>query len=147
MLPDGLPTLALAFPGPERDRGVEAIVDGRKTAMTALAEILERAGEPVPEAGMRYAVLDSDDRPAVVIELTEVRVIPFGAVDDRFARDEGRGYADAAEWAAAHREFFGGETMTELLGYTPAVDDDALVVAERFRVVDPDADDTTTGPR
>ncbi|MFE2075033.1 ASCH domain-containing protein [Streptomyces misionensis] len=147
MFPDDLPTLALAFPGPERDRGVEAIVDGRKTAMTALAEILERAGEPVPEAGMRYAVLDSDDRPAVVIELTEVRVIPFGAVDDRFARDEGRGYADAAEWAAAHREFFAGETMTELLGYTPAVDDDALVVAERFRVVDPDTDDTTAGPR
>ncbi|TWV43447.1 ASCH domain-containing protein [Streptomyces misionensis] len=145
MTADDLPTLALAFPGPERDRGVEAVISGRKTAMTALAEILERAGEPVPQAGRRYAVLDSDDRPAVVIELTEVRVIPFREVDDRFARDEGRGYADAEEWAAAHRDFFSSEPMTELLGYTPAVDDDALVVAERFRVVDPGTDTPASG--
>ncbi|MFH8337304.1 ASCH domain-containing protein [Streptomyces sp. AM6-12] len=135
MTADDIPPLALAFPGPERDSGVEAIISGRKTAMTALAEILEKAGEPLPRAGQRYAVLDSDDRPAVVIELTEVRVIPFREVDDRYALDEGRGYADAREWAAAHRDFFTGEQMTELLGYTPAVDDDALIVAERFRVV------------
>ncbi|CAL2072342.1 ASCH domain-containing protein [Streptomyces murinus] len=136
MSADDLPKLALAFPGPERDSGVEAIISGRKTAMTALVEILEQIGQPVPEVGQRYAVLDSDDRTAVVIELTEARVIPFGEVDDRFALDEGRGYANAQEWAAAHRDFFRGEQVTELLGYTPVVDDDALVVAERFRVVD-----------
>ncbi|OIK26891.1 ASCH domain-containing protein [Streptomyces malaysiense] len=136
MSADDLPKLALAFPGPERDRGVEAIISGRKTAMTALVEILEQIGQPVPKAGQRYAVLDSDDRTAVVIELTEARVIPFGEVDDRFALDEGRGYANVEEWAAAHRDFFRGEQVTELLGYTPVVDDDALIVAERFRVVD-----------
>ncbi|MFY4720729.1 ASCH domain-containing protein [Streptomyces sp. LaBMicrA B280] len=136
MSADDLPNLALAFPGPERDSGVEAIISGRKTAMTALVEILERTGQPLPQAGQRYAVLDSDDRTAVVIELTEARVIPFREVDDRFALDEGRGYANAEEWAAGHRDFFRGEQVTELLGYTPVVDDDALVVAERFRVVD-----------
>src|ERR1035438_3552248 len=47
----GLPALELAFPGPERDSGVAAILAGRKTALTGLLQILEHAAEPVPEPG------------------------------------------------------------------------------------------------
>jgi len=94
----GLPALELAFPGPERDSGVAAILAGTKTALTGLLQILEHAAEPVPEPGQRFSVLDSAGQPAAVIELTEVRVVPISAVDDEYARAEGRGYADAAEW-------------------------------------------------
>jgi uncharacterized protein YhfF len=130
-----LPVLELAFPGPERDRGVAAILDGRKTALTGLLEIYEHAGEAVPEPGQRFSVLDSEGRHAVTIELVEVRVVPINEIDDDFARAEGRGYADAAEWRAAHEEFFQGDGVSEFLGHTPVIDDDTLVVAERFRVV------------
>jgi uncharacterized protein YhfF len=130
-----LPTLELALPGPERDRGVAAILDGRKTALTGLLDLYEHEGEELPEAGRRYAVLDSDGRPAVVIELTEVRVVPVKEIDDDFARAEGRGYANAEQWRAAHRDFFQGDAVRELLGRVPAFDADTLVVAERFRVV------------
>ena len=93
-----LPELELAFPGPERDSGVAAILAGTKTALTGLLEILQHAGEPVPEAGQRFSVLDSAGLPAAVIELTEVRVVPISEVDDAYAHAEGRGYADAAAW-------------------------------------------------
>ncbi|WP_333774986.1 ASCH domain-containing protein [Streptomyces sp. IBSBF 3136] len=132
---DDLPPLELAFPGPERDRGVAAILSGHKTALTGLLEIYEHAGEAVPAAGQRFAVLDSDGRPAVTIEVVEVRVVPMKEIDDDFARAEGRGYADAAQWRAAHEEFFRSEGVSGFLGHTPVVDDDTLVVAERFRVV------------
>ncbi|GLW73854.1 RNA-binding protein [Kitasatospora phosalacinea] len=135
---DDLPTLELAFPGPERDRGVAAILSGRKTALTGLLEIYEHAGEAVPTAGQRFSVLDSRGRPAVTIEVVDVRVVPLGEIDDDFARAEGRGYADAAEWRAAHEEFFRSEGVSEYLGRTPVVDGRTLVVAERFRVVGPD---------
>ncbi|MFC4908190.1 ASCH domain-containing protein [Actinomadura gamaensis] len=135
---EGLPALELAFPGPERDSGVAAIKDGRKTALTGLVEIYEHAGEPLPEAGQRFAVLDSDGEPAVVIELVEVRVVPIKEVDDDYAVAEGRGYADAAEWRTAHEAFFRSEGVTEFLGRTPVIDDDTLVVTERFRVVEPE---------
>ncbi|MCP2343828.1 ASCH domain-containing protein [Actinomadura rupiterrae] len=132
---DELPALELAFPGPERDRGVAAIEDGRKTALTGLMEIYEHAGEPLPEEGQRFAVLDSDGLPALTIELTEVRVVPIKEIDDDFARAEGRGYANAAEWRKAHEEFFQSEGVAEFLGHVPDIDDETLIVAERFRVV------------
>ncbi|MGW2637446.1 ASCH domain-containing protein [Streptomyces sp. NPDC001348] len=134
---EDLPTLELAFPGPERDRGVAAIMKGEKTALTGLLEIYEHAGEAVPRPGRRFCVLDSEGRPAVVVELVEVRIVPVKDVDDAFARAEGRGYADAAEWRTAHEEFFRGEGVSEFLGRTPVIDDETLVVAQRFRVVDP----------
>jgi uncharacterized protein YhfF len=135
---DDLPALELAFPGPERDRGVAAILSGRKTALTGLLEIYEHAGEAVPMTGQRFSVLDSEGRPAVTIELVDVRVVPMKEIDDDFARAEGRGYSDVAEWRAAHEEFFRSDGVSEYLGRTPVIDDDTPVVAERFRVVGPD---------
>jgi uncharacterized protein YhfF len=135
--PEKLPPLELAFPGPERDRGVAAILSGHKTALTGLLEIFEHDGEAVPQAGQRFAVLGSDGRPVVTIELVDVRVVPVRDIDDDFARAEGRGYPDAAAWRAAHRDFFQGDGVCSYLGHTPDFDDNTLVVAERFRVVDP----------
>ncbi|WP_377267047.1 ASCH domain-containing protein [Peterkaempfera sp. SMS 1(5)a] len=132
-----LPTLELAFPGPERDRGVAAILNGQKTALTGLLEIFEHAGEEVPQTGQRFSVLDSEGRPAVTIELVDVRVVPMSEIDDDFAQAEGRGYSDVAEWRAAHEEFFQSSGVSEFLGHTPVMDDDTLVVAERFRMVEP----------
>jgi uncharacterized protein YhfF len=93
-----LPALELAFPGPERDSGVAAVLSGEKTALTGLLQILEHAAEAVPKPGQRFSVLDSAGQSAAVIELTEVRVVPISEVHDEYARAEGRGYADAAEW-------------------------------------------------
>ncbi|MFD8543321.1 ASCH domain-containing protein [Streptomyces sp. NPDC059649] len=134
---EDLPTLELAFPGPERDRGVEAILSGSKTALTGLLEIYEHAGEAVPQAGQRFSVLDSQGRPAVTIELVDVRVVPMKEIDDDYVRAEGRGYSDVAQWRKAHQDFFRSEGVSEFLGHTPVIDDETLVVAERFRVVEP----------
>lgn len=134
---DQLPTLELAFPGPERDSGLAAILSGAKTALTGLLQILEHADEPVPRAGQRFAVLDSAGRPAAVIELTEVRVVPINTVDDEYALAEGRGYRDRAEWKAAHEAFFRSEGFRDFLGGEPEMNDDTLVVTERFRLVGP----------
>ncbi|MEW2160281.1 ASCH domain-containing protein [Streptomyces sp. NPDC007189] len=136
---DDLPMLELAFPGPERDRGVAAILNGEKTALTGLMEIYEHAGEAVPRTGQRFSVLDSEGRPAVTIEVVDVQVVPMKEIDDDFAHAEGRGYRDAKEWRAAHEEFFRSAGVSEFLGHTPVIDDDTLVVAERFRVVEADA--------
>ncbi|MER6628818.1 ASCH domain-containing protein [Streptomyces sp. NPDC000987] len=141
-MPHDLPTLELAFPGPERDRGVSAILSGRKTALTGLLEIYEHAGEALPVTGQRFSVLDSAGCPAVTVEVVDVRVVPMKEIDDDFARAEGRGYSDAAQWRAAHEEFFRSSGVSEFLGHTPVIDDETLVVAERFRVVEPDAPDT-----
>lgn len=130
-----LPALELAFPGPERDSGVAAILAGEKTALTGLLQIFEHAAEPVPEPGQRFSVLDSAGQPAAVIELTEVCVVPISEVGDDYARAEGRGYADATEWRRAHEDFFRSEGIAGFLGGTPVIGDGTLVVTERFRLI------------
>jgi len=138
---DDLPVLELAFPGALRDSGVAAILAGQKSALTGLLQIHEHAGEPVPQSGQRFSVVDSAGQPAAVIELTEVSVVPIGTVDDEYARAEGRGYANAAEWRRAHEDFFTSEGVARFLGATPVIDDDTLVVTERFRLIRPAGSD------
>jgi uncharacterized protein YhfF len=141
MTSDDLPVLELAFPGPLRDSGVAAILAGEKTALTGLLQIHEHAGDPVPQPGQRFSVIDSAGQPAAVIELTEVGVVPISTVDDDYVRAEGRGYADAAEWRRAHEDFFCGEEVARFLGAAPVIDDDTLVVTERFRLISPGVSD------
>lgn len=143
MTADDLPILELALPGPLRDSGVAAILSGKKTALTGLLQIHEHAGEPIPQRGQRFTVVDSAGQPAAVIELTEVRVVPISTVDDEYAHAEGRGYADAAHWRREHEEFFQSEGVAEFLGGVPVIDDDTLVVTERFRLISPVGNDGT----
>ncbi|GIF45997.1 uncharacterized protein YhfF [Asanoa ferruginea] len=130
---DDLPVLELAAPGPERDSGVSAILAGTKTAMTGLPAFHE---EGLPAAGDRFCLVDSAGRPVAVIELTSVETEPIRAVTDDYAHAEGRGYRDAAHWRAAHEEFFRSEFVAAFLGGVPEIDDETLVVTQRFRVVD-----------
>jgi len=101
--PVGLPVMELGRPGPERDEGIAAIRSGAKTALTGLLQVLEREGEAVPVPGQQFLLIDSAGEPALVIELTEVAVVPVSDVGDDFAHAEGRGYADAAAWRAGTR--------------------------------------------
>jgi uncharacterized protein YhfF len=137
MTPDDMPVLELAFPGALRDSGVAAILAGQKTALTGLLQIHQHAGEPLPQPGQRFSVIDSAGQPAAVIELTEVSIVPISTVDDDYAHAEGRGYANAAEWRRAHEDFFTSEGIAQFLGTTPVIDDDTLVVTERFRLIGP----------
>lgn len=133
--PADLPVMELGRPGLERDQGIAAIRSGAKTALTGLLEILEHESEPVPVPGQQLLLVDSAGKPALVIELTEVAVVPLSEVGDDFAHAEGRGYADAAAWRAAHEELFTSPEVAAYLGFTPVIHDGTLVVTERFRMV------------
>ncbi|MEU9510819.1 ASCH domain-containing protein [Micromonospora sp. NPDC048170] len=131
-----LPTAEFAFPGPLRDRLVDAILSGAKTATSSLVLGYERANEPPPEVGQRSAVLDSAGRRVAVIEVTEVRVVRLADVDLRHALDEGEGDESVAQWRAGHETFWhSAEVRAELGDPDFTVDDDTLVLTERFRLV------------
>ena len=60
----------------------------------------------------------------LAIETTDVRVVPFDAVDAEFAHAEGEGDRSLAWWRAAHTAYFGR-----------SLDGTSLVVCERFRLI------------
>lgn len=131
-----MPRAEFGFPGPLRDQLVAAILSGSKTSTTGLVVDYEHEGEPLPEVGSRSVVIDSDDRPVAVIEVTEVRVVPLAQVDLAHVVDEGEGDTSVAQWRAGHERFWHSEEMRAALENPEFnVDDTTLTVLERFRLI------------
>jgi uncharacterized protein YhfF len=131
-----MPRIEFAFPGPLRDRLVAAILNGSKTSTTGLVVDYEHEGEPLPEVGNRSVVVDSDQRPVAVVEVTGVRVVPLAQVDLAHVTDEGEGHTSVAEWREGHERFWHSEEMRAALGDPGfTVDDTTPAVLERFRLV------------
>lgn len=106
------------------------MLDGSKTSTSSLLIEYERDGDPLPVVGRRYVMVDSHERPVGLVETTEVPLVPLGEIDLPFAREEGEGYESVAAWREAHERFW-----TENVPGV-ALDDDTVVVAERFRLVE-----------
>jgi len=131
-----LPVAEFAFPGPLRDRLVDAILSGSKTSTSGLMLDYEHENEPLPEVGHLAAIVDSSGRRVAVIEVTEVRVVRLEDVDLRHVLDEGEGFESVQQWRSGHEEFWhNAEVRAELGDPNFTVDDDTLVVVERFRLV------------
>jgi uncharacterized protein YhfF len=136
VLPDDLPVVPFAFPGPLRDQLVAAILAGAKVTTTGLVADYGRDGEPLPWPGLRQAVVDSAGSRVAVIETTAARVLRLGDVDLAHTVGEGEGYTSVAEWRAGHERFWHSKEAREALGDLGfTVDDDTLVVAQTFRLV------------
>jgi uncharacterized protein YhfF len=133
---DDLPVAEFAFPGPLRDRLLAAILSGAKTSTSSLVLGYERENEPLPAVGELAAVVDSQNRRVAAIEVTDVRVVRVAEVDLQHVLDEGEGDASVAQWRAGHERFWhSAESRAELGDPEFMVNDDTLVVAERFRLV------------
>nr|MBA3234973.1 ASCH domain-containing protein [Chloroflexota bacterium] len=87
---------------------------------------------------VREILLDSGERPIALIETVSCRVARLADVDDQHAIDEGEGYADAAEFRTSHERFWNGylADLRERIGPDFAIDDDTLVVLQRFKIVE-----------
>jgi uncharacterized protein YhfF len=136
---DDLPVMEFAFPGPLRDLLVAATLDGTKTTTSGLVADFEHDGSPLPEPGLRQAVVDSAGNRVAVIETTAVRVVRLADVDLAHAVGEGEGYTSAAEWRAGHEQFWHSPEMRQAMDDPEfTVDDDTLVVAVTFRLIEND---------
>ena len=127
-----------AFPGPLRDELTALALAGTKTTTAGLFAEMEADGEAVSVPGAREVLLDSDERPVAVIETVSCRVVRLADVDDQHAIDEGEGYANAAEFRIAHERFWNGylDYLRARSGPDFTIDDDTLVVLQRFRVIE-----------
>jgi uncharacterized protein YhfF len=135
----GLPAWGFAFPGPLRDKLTALALAGTKTTTAGLQVEVVLGKDAMPVIGTREILLDSDERPVALIETVDCRVVRLADVDDQHAIDEGEGYADAHEFRVAHERFWNGyiDDLRASLG-DPGfeLDDDTLVVLQRFKVVE-----------
>ena len=87
------------------DRLLAAVIRGEKTATSSLA-VEYLSGEPLPRVGERLRLVDHVGRLHGLVETTRVTIVPLNLVGNDVARDEGEGFADAAEWREAHVAFW-----------------------------------------
>jgi uncharacterized protein YhfF len=123
----GLRAFGLGAPGEMRDRLTALVLAGVKTATAGLwKDEYEPAGEALDRVGERQVLLDSEDRPIAVVELTRVETHRFAEVPWEFAQAEGEGFRDISDWREGHRSFYAQQGV--------AVEDDDLVVCVWMRV-------------
>jgi uncharacterized protein YhfF len=126
-------TAAFAEASPELATALALLVrDGPKRATTGVWDEYEAEGEPLPEPGAYWVVLDGQGTPVCIVRTTRIELRRFGDVDEQFARDEGEGDRSLAYWRRAHLDYLASVDI--------AVDDDTLVVLEWFELVWPPAD-------
>jgi uncharacterized protein YhfF len=114
---------------------------GPKRATAGLALELERDGDPVPQPGDHWVVIDGWERPVCVIRTTEVEVKPLREVDAAFAWDEGEGDRSLDWWRRAHDWYF--RRVCQRLGVP--FSEDLPVVFERFELLWPPVEPPTIG--
>jgi uncharacterized protein YhfF len=125
-----------AFAGPERDRLVDAVLRGEKTATCSLLAEWEADGTELPNAGERRGVLGSGDEAVATVELTEVEVIRLGDVDFELVREQGEGFNTLTEWRDEHERLWREEVIPRLSGpLAVELTDETKIVVERFKLV------------
>jgi uncharacterized protein YhfF len=107
------------------------IYHGIKTATCASLWEYETAGTPIPKVGQYDIVLDGQNQPLAINELTEVIIKPFEEVDAAFAFEEGEGDRSYESWRAGHWRFF----SRVLAAIGREADPKMPLICQRFRVV------------
>lgn len=109
---------------------LDLVLSEQKTAIFTPFDSFEINMEPLPVPGEVYIVEDSEDKPRAVIELTDVKVIPFNEISWELARRDGEDES-FEDWKAKETEFFQEEA--ELCGFKYSKD--MKIVCEVFQVV------------
>lgn len=108
------------------------VLEGKKTATCSWHRAYEVENEPLPQVGQQSYIMNSDDKPVCVIELTSVEVMPFLEVDAEFSYLEGEGDRSYEYWRNEHERFFGD--YAKVLGIEWNAQTES-VVCEIFRVI------------
>ncbi len=106
------------------------VLSGSKTAMFTPLETIEINLEKMPVTGEVYVVLDTNDEPRCVIELTDVRIIPLNEISWELARKDGED-EDMQDWKEKMEEFL--EEEADLCGFEALPD--SKIVCEIFKLI------------
>ncbi len=107
------------------------VLSGRKSATCSAVWEYEAKGEPFPQVGTLWLVLDGRGDPMCVVETVELTFRAFHEVDEDFARAEGEDDLSLESWREGHTRFF-----TRILAPIGRnFSEDIPLICERFRVI------------
>ncbi|MEE6282766.1 ASCH domain-containing protein [Georgenia sp. MJ170] len=125
----------------EADALLALVLAGTKTATVSAVATFETEGVAAPRPGDLSIILDGRGRPRALITTTAVETRAFRDVDAAHAAAEGEGDRSLDHWRRVHEEFLTAELAAVDQEFTP----DALVLLERFQLLDPRQPRPSTG--
>ncbi|MEK7654385.1 MAG: ASCH domain-containing protein [Patescibacteria group bacterium] len=130
-----IPFVESSFAGTREttDKLIALYIEGKKTAGSSIAEGYKAAGEPLPKAGNYWIVLDSEERPRLILETLETAINKFKDVPLEIAQAEGEGDSSLAYWKKVHSKLW----IPNLDIYGLDNLDEATVITEFFEIVYP----------
>lgn len=113
------------------DKLLQLYLDGKKSAGSGLVKDYKLAGDPLPQVGDYWIILDANEAPRCIVKTVRVEYYQFDQVPEEVAIAEGEGDLSLAFWREAHIGFF-----TPFLQDWGIADlDKEQVVTEFFEVV------------
>ncbi len=110
---------------------LELIASGDKTGTFTLPWIVERTGQPRPRAGRCIVLIDYRGAPRLLVRLTRVERVTFGAVTERHTAIDGSPVRALATWKPLHTRYW-----NDLLRpFGLRVSDDMPVLVETFELL------------
>ena len=109
----------------------ELVLAGTKTATGSPLWSYEADGKPVPRSGDHWIVNDGAGGPVCIIRTTDVAILPFAEVPERYAREGGEADRSLATWRPMYWKYLVSECRR--IGREPH--ESAPLVMERFVVV------------
>jgi uncharacterized protein YhfF len=113
------------------DELAELVVQGIKTATSSVLSYYQEGNHPLEQVGDRCIVLMSTGQPRCIIEMTEIRILPFGEVDEAFAADYGEGVRTLQWWKEHLGAYYARECATR--GWTFSAE--MPLVCKRFHLI------------
>ncbi len=111
------------------DEGAAAILEGIKTA-TSSAHWDYLDGR-IPFAGALSVLLDGQGRPRAIVETKRVEILPFGSVDEDFARAYGEGDRTLDWWRSEMAAWYQASAAHHGADFS----DDTPIICEWIAVV------------
>lgn len=114
----------------QADKSLKLILEGKKTATSSSYLAFQEAGEPLPRKGEFEIITDFEGKPGCIIEIVDVKIIPFKDIKWEIAKLEGE-EDSLLKWRENRSGEWTGEG--EELGYS--FSDEMPVVFVGFKVV------------
>lgn len=130
-LPDDYQVRWIGLDRESTQQVLDLILAGDKTGTFTLPWIVAHTDQPAPTVGDYIILVDFDGRPCLLVQLTRIEEVAFGAITTAHTRIDGSPVRDLAVWKPLHTRYW-----NDLLApFDLAVSDAMPVWVEAFELL------------
>ena len=130
-LPDNYDLMTFGDTQDKANQSAALVLEGLKTAKTALLLDYQRKEKAVPKEGSYSMILDGNNQAIGIVQVLQVSIVPFEEVTKEVAYEEGEGDRTLEGWRELYRGYFQEQCKKEHWHFSTKIE----VVCIQFELV------------